>query len=123
MAPLIIGLLVAVIGMSFGFNAGYAINPARDFGPRLFTAVGGWGREVFRAANGWWWVPIVAPTLGAVGGWVYDGLIGHRFPEGLSPTDPASATPTPQPGNCRRSSCQPSAFSSRLHGFRLPACC
>jgi len=99
MGPLIVGLLVAVIGMSFGYNAGYAINPARDLGPRLFTAVAGWGGEVFRAANGWWWVPVVAPPLGAIAaGWVYDGLIGHRFPKGLSPTDAASATPVPQPG-------------------------
>lgn len=99
MGPLIVGLLVAVIGMSFGYNAGYAINPARDLGPRLFTAVAGWGTDVFRAANGWWWVPVIAPLLGAVAaGWVYDALIGHRFPAGLSPTDAASATPVPQPG-------------------------
>jgi MIP family channel proteins len=99
MAPLIVGLLVAVIGMSLGFNTGYAINPARDFAPRLFTAVAGWGSDVFRAGNGWWWVPIVAPVLGAVSaGWVYDGLIGHRFPAELSPTSAASTTPTPQPG-------------------------
>ena len=99
MAPLIVGLLVVVIGMSFGFNAGYAINPARDFGPRLFTAVAGWGTDVFRAANHWWWVPVVAPVFGAVAaGWVYDALIGHRFPAGLSPTSAASATPIPQPG-------------------------
>jgi MIP family channel proteins len=99
MAPLIVGLLVAVIGMSFGYNAGYAINPARDFGPRLFTALAGWGGEVFRAGNGWWWVPLVAPPLGAIAaGWVYDGLIGHRFPAGLSPTSASSATPVPQPG-------------------------
>ena len=65
MAPLIVGLLVVVIGMSFGFNAGYAINPARDLGPRLFTAVAGWGSEVFRAGNGWWWVPVVAPRPSA----------------------------------------------------------
>ena len=97
--PVIVGLLVAVIGMSFGFNAGYAINPARDFGPRLFTAIAGWGAEVFRAGNAWWWVPIIAPTLGAItAGWIYDGLIGHRFPKGLSPTSAASATPVPQPG-------------------------
>src|SRR5947209_7173464 len=38
-APVVVGLLVVAIGMSFGYNAGYAINPARDFGPRLFTAV------------------------------------------------------------------------------------
>ncbi|MBA3640847.1 MAG: MIP family channel protein [Acidobacteria bacterium] len=99
MAPLIVGLLVMVIGMSFGYNAGYAINPARDFGPRLFTAVAGWGSDVFRAANGWWWVPLAAPPLGAIAaGWVYDGLIGHRFPKGLTPTSAESATPIPQPG-------------------------
>lgn len=99
MAPLIVGLLVAAIGMSFGYNSGYAINPARDLGPRLFTAVAGWGSEVFRAGNGWWWVPVVAPPLGAVAaGVVYDGLIGRRFPAGLSPTSPESAMPVPQPG-------------------------
>ena len=77
------------IGMSFGFNAGYAINPARDFGPRLFTAVAGWGTEVFRAGNGWWWVPLTAPVLGAVlGAWVYDACIGRRFPQDLPPTVP-----------------------------------
>ena len=37
----LVGLLVIAIGVAFGFNAGYAINPARDFGPRLFTFVGG----------------------------------------------------------------------------------
>jgi MIP family channel proteins len=80
LVPVIVGLLVLAIGASFGFNSGYAINPARDFGPRLFTAVAGWGGEVFRAGNGWWWVPIVAPLAGGVlGGWVYDAFIGHRF--------------------------------------------
>ena len=39
----LVGLLVVAIGVAFGFNAGYAINPARDFGPRLFTFVAGWG--------------------------------------------------------------------------------
>jgi MIP family channel proteins len=99
MAPFIVGLLVVAIGMAFGYNAGYAINPARDFGPRLFTAIAGWGGEVFRAGNAWWWVPIVAPPLGAVAaGVVYDGLIGNRFPAGLSPTSADSAHPAPQPG-------------------------
>ncbi|HVL67542.1 MAG TPA: MIP family channel protein [Vicinamibacterales bacterium] len=99
MAPLIVGLLVAVIGMSFGYNAGYAINPARDFGPRLFTALAGWGGDVFRAGQGWWWIPIVAPPLGAVAaGLLYDACIGRRFPAGLSPTSADSVTPVPQPG-------------------------
>ena len=66
LAPVIVGMLVLLIGATFGFNSGYAINPARDFGPRLFTALAGWGGEVFRAGNGWWWVPVVAPIIGAV---------------------------------------------------------
>ena len=45
--PVIIGLVVFIIGATFGYNCGYAINPARDLGPRLFTAVAGWGFEVF----------------------------------------------------------------------------
>jgi MIP family channel proteins len=79
--PLVVGALVALIGMSFGFNAGYAINPARDLGPRLFTAVAGWGGEVFRASGGWWWVPVVAPCLGGlIGALVYDLLITRHHP-------------------------------------------
>ena len=79
-APIIGGLVVA-IGMAFGFNAGYAINPARDFGPRLFTAVAGWGAGVFTAGNAWWWVPIVGPTVGAVlGAVLYDVCVGRHLP-------------------------------------------
>jgi MIP family channel proteins len=80
--PVLVAGLVALIGMSFGLNAGYAINPARDFGPRLFTALAGWGGEVFSAGNGWWWVPIVAPCLGGLlGGFVYDVLITRHHPK------------------------------------------
>jgi MIP family channel proteins len=78
-APLVVGALVLLIGATFGFNAGYAINPARDLGPRLFTAVAGWGLDVFRAGNSWWWVPIVAPCIGGVlGGYVYDLCIARN---------------------------------------------
>ncbi len=79
--PIVVGLLVVAIGTAYGLNAGYAINPARDLGPRLFTALGGWGGEVFRAGHGWWWVPIVGPLVGGVlGGFVYDAFIGKRHP-------------------------------------------
>jgi MIP family channel proteins len=79
--PVVVGALVVLIGMCFGYNAGYAINPARDFGPRVFTALAGWGGEVFRAGNGWWWVPIVGPLVGGVlGGFVYDFFITRRHP-------------------------------------------
>jgi len=80
-APIVVGLLVMAIGMCYGVNAGYAINPARDFAPRLFTALAGWGGEVFNAGNGWWWVPIVGPLIGGpLGGLVYDQFIGKRHP-------------------------------------------
>lgn len=42
-----VGFVVLVIGLSMGFNSGYAVNPARDLGPRLFTAMAGWGSDVF----------------------------------------------------------------------------
>lgn len=81
LTPLFVGLVVTAIGMAFGVNAGYAINPARDFGPRLFTALAGWGPGVFTAANGWWWVPIVAPCVGGVlGGFAYDVCVRNRHP-------------------------------------------
>jgi MIP family channel proteins len=81
LVPAAAGGLVLLIGATFGFNSGYAINPARDFGPRLFTAVAGWGMEVFRAGNGWWWIPIVATIAGAfLGGWIYDVLITKQHP-------------------------------------------
>jgi MIP family channel proteins len=80
--PVLVGLAVVLIGMSFGLNAGYAINPARDLGPRLFTFLAGWGGEVFRAGQGWWWVPLVAPPLGAIlGGFVYDAFIAKHHPK------------------------------------------
>jgi glycerol uptake facilitator-like aquaporin len=67
---------VFAIGMTYGLNAGYAINPARDLAPRLFTAIAGWGQQVFTAHNGWWWVPVVGPCIGAVlGGFIYDLFI------------------------------------------------
>ncbi len=64
--PLIVGLAVAAIGMSYGANAGYAINPARDLGPRIFAFFAGWGQTALPGVNGYWWVPIVGPLVGAV---------------------------------------------------------
>jgi glycerol uptake facilitator protein len=86
LAPLAIGLAVAAIGMSFGANAGYAINPARDFGPRLLAYFEGWGQVAlpgtFHATAGpnftaYFWIPIVGPLIGGVIGVViYDLFIG-----------------------------------------------
>ncbi|EDO45027.1 predicted protein, partial [Nematostella vectensis] len=67
-APILIGLTVFCIGTAFGFNCGYAINPARDLGPRLFTAMAGWGGEVFTVYHSFAWVPVVACLVGGVAG-------------------------------------------------------
>jgi aquaporin-9 len=81
LSPLFVGGAVVLIGVTFGYNSGYAINPARDFGPRLFTALAGWGSGVFGSNNGWWWVPLLGPCLGAVlGGLVYDLFITRHHP-------------------------------------------
>jgi glycerol uptake facilitator protein len=80
LTPWLVGLAVAAIGMSYGANAGYAINPARDFGPRVFAWFAGWG-QVALPGNGDWfsnyfWIPIVGPLVGGVIGiLVYDLVI------------------------------------------------
>ena len=80
-APIAVGFLVMAIGMAFGLNAGYAINPARDLGPRLFTAIAGWGGQVFTTNHYYFWVPIVGPLIGGpLGALVYDWFIGKNFP-------------------------------------------
>jgi glycerol uptake facilitator protein len=73
LAPLMIGLVVVAIGMSFGGMHGYAINPARDFGPRLFTVLAGFRNNGLTDGARIWWVPVVAPLLGGlVGAAIYD---------------------------------------------------
>lgn len=54
--PVTVGLLVLLIGISLGSNSGYAINPTRDIAPRIFTAIAGWGTDVFRYAGRVYWI-------------------------------------------------------------------
>jgi glycerol uptake facilitator protein len=83
--PFMIGIAVAAIGMSYGTNAGYAINPARDFGPRMVAWLFGWGKTAFPGTydhaglvfSNYFWIPIVGPLIGAVVGvFLYDFFIG-----------------------------------------------
>ena len=64
-APLLVGLLVLSIGLSLGGPTGYAINPARDLGPRIAHAllpIAGKGSSDW----GYAWIPVVGPILGGV---------------------------------------------------------
>ena len=64
-APFLVGVLVWAIGLSLGGPTGYAINPARDLGPRLahfFLPIAGKGDSDW----GYAWVPIIGPVIGGV---------------------------------------------------------
>jgi len=81
MTPLMVGLVVVVIGMAFGGMHGYAINPARDFGPRLFTVVAGFKNNGLTDGSMVFWVPIVGPLAGGViGAGAYDLTIRRMLP-------------------------------------------
>lgn len=77
-APILVGASVVAIGMGFGGMHGYAINPARDFGPRLFTVVAGFSNNGLTDGTNRYWVPIVGPILGGlIGTVIYDQFIGR----------------------------------------------
>ncbi len=67
LAPFVVGLIVVAIGMAWGTDAGYAINPARDLGPRLASFFTGY-EGAFRDQTGYlyFWIPIVGPLIGGV---------------------------------------------------------
>ncbi|MDA3645679.1 aquaporin family protein [Saccharopolyspora indica] len=102
LGPFLIGMVVTVIGLTFGPNAGYAINPARDFGPRLWTYLSGWGDIALPGSYQWFswyfWVPIVGPLVGGViGAVVYDLFIGHVVAARTAP-EPGRTTDQPPAG-------------------------
>ena len=77
---ILVSLLIIVIGCSLGFNCGYAINPARDLGPRIFTYLIGWGPQVFTAGNYFFWIPLVAPMIGSfIGTVLYIVLVSNNL--------------------------------------------
>jgi glycerol uptake facilitator protein len=99
LAPFIIGLIVVAIGFAWGTDAGYAINPARDFGPRLasyFTGYGSAWRDQY--GNFYFWVPIIGPLIGGlVGAGLYDALIGRQLPVSDADQEPGRTASTPAP--------------------------
>jgi aquaglyceroporin related protein len=74
--PLGLFFLIFGLGACFGFETGYAMNLARDFGPRLMSYMVGYGPKVWTAGHYYFWVPIVAPFIGCTfGGFLYDVFI------------------------------------------------
>jgi aquaglyceroporin related protein, other eukaryote len=84
MNAFVLGLIITVLSMAFGYNTGAAMNPARDLGPRLACLAVGYGSEIFR--NGYW---IYGPWAGTISGalfgaFLYDAAI---FVGGESPVN------------------------------------
>lgn len=80
MSAIMVGFLLFVVGNSIGYNAGFAVNPARDFGPRFFTFIAGWGSQVFSAGNYYFWIPLVAPMVGSLAAtFIYLIFISNHF--------------------------------------------
>ncbi|MEI2616727.1 MAG: MIP/aquaporin family protein [Thermomicrobiales bacterium] len=87
--PFMVGMAVLAIGLSLGGPTGYAINPARDLGPRLFSGIFLSGDNI-AFKDSYFLVPIIAPLLGGVAGaFFYDFLV--------KPMLPLPKEPEPQP--------------------------
>ncbi|KAE9085918.1 hypothetical protein PF010_g20290 [Phytophthora fragariae] len=78
-AAFVLCLMSMAIGMAFGMNTGYAINPARALGPRIFTVAAGWGSKVFTTRSYYFWISLVVDSLGGVRGGVllsaFEGVV------------------------------------------------
>jgi aquaglyceroporin related protein len=82
--PIAVGTLVVGIGMAFGLNSGYQMNPGGDLAGRLFTWLFGWGNQAFTANRGYFWIPFVSPFVGAmIGCWIYDTIVSMHHPPSL----------------------------------------
>ncbi|KAJ7777843.1 aquaporin-like protein [Mycena maculata] len=80
--PLVLFILILGIGASLGMETGYAINPARDLGPRILTSMVGYGRQVYDFRNQYWlWCPVIAPILGAQAGTIFYDCFLFNGPE------------------------------------------
>jgi len=82
LAPLYVGFTVCMIGLSYGYNTGFAINPARDLSPRLLSYAVGY-KEVFSLHDyGYWWIPVIGPHVGAIlGTFLYYFFMELHWPD------------------------------------------
>ena len=86
--PLIIGITVSLMISICAPLTQVGINPARDFGPRIFAAIAGWGRMAIPGPRNGFWVYIVGPILGAIVGaglndWIFSNAVrlSRKFKE------------------------------------------
>jgi glycerol uptake facilitator-like aquaporin len=92
----LIGVLIAVIGAATAPLTGFAMNPARDFGPKLFTYFAGWGNIAMTGGREipYFIVPLIAPVIGGIlGAAIYRYCITNNLPKAVSPapTDRSSS--------------------------------
>lgn len=81
MHPIFLGFMISAMAMCFGANCMAPLNPARDFATRCFTAIAGYGGEVFSYRD-YWWVGLIGPHVGAIiGGWIYYLCVELHIPE------------------------------------------
>ncbi len=80
LGALLVGFVVLAVGLSLGGPSGYAINPARDLGPRIFGAIA--GTSGLFTGSYWIVVPVIVPAIsGAIGIFLYDFFITPYLPE------------------------------------------
>lgn len=83
LAPLLTGFTIAIIGASMGPLTGFALNPARDLGPKVMTWLAGWNEIAFTGGRDvpYFIVPLFAPVLGgSLGALAYKLLICRNLP-------------------------------------------
>ncbi|GMT33030.1 hypothetical protein PFISCL1PPCAC_24327, partial [Pristionchus fissidentatus] len=77
MIPVLQGAIMTMVAMTFGANGGFAINPVRDLGPRIWCLLCGYGWETFSAHSYYFWIPIVGSMIGAIiGAFIYKFFVG-----------------------------------------------
>ncbi|KAJ7643934.1 major intrinsic protein superfamily membrane channel protein [Roridomyces roridus] len=109
LAPLVLFLVILGLGASLGMETAYALNPARDLGPRILTAMVGYGKQVFDYRNQYWiWCPIMGPILGSQAGAIFYDAFLYTGDE----------SPFNKPNAAARARHEHAAHSARRH---LPA--
>jgi len=80
LAPVILFVVLLGIALCLGMETGFAVNPARDLGPRLLTSMVGYGGAVYSFRNQYWlWGGVMASILGGlIGGFFYEILFSSN---------------------------------------------